>query len=149
MSALPSGGGGEGAFPEVFGLPQVLAHPSREDEEEIAQPVRVPERLVADRLDTREGQDAALDPPAHRARLVQEAADAAAAGDEVAAAGDDPVDAVKATAGRAGKDKCVSRRKNESDCLIPAARPWMFQLKEAGLYVSNDLIEETLSRIGE
>src|SRR5262245_41605496 len=58
------------------------AHPPREDEEQITQAIDVLERSVADRLDARKRQDPPLDPPAHRARLMQKSADPAAAGQD-------------------------------------------------------------------
>src|SRR6185437_131250 len=74
----------EPALPEVLGLAQVLADPARQDEEEIAQPVDVLERPLADVLHSRELQHAALRAPADRARLVQEAADRPATGQDEA-----------------------------------------------------------------
>src|SRR5262249_16505648 len=76
----PAGPGRQAALPEVFRLAEMLARPARQDEEQIAEPIDVLERPVADGLDAREREHAALCAPAHRARLVEKAADAAAAG---------------------------------------------------------------------
>src|SRR3990170_3082243 len=74
--------GGEPALPEVLGFAQVLTHPAREDEEQVAQPVHVLERPLADGLGAGERQDAALGAPADGARLVEEAAHPPAAGQD-------------------------------------------------------------------
>src|SRR5687768_4348260 len=73
---------GEAALPEILGLPEPLPHPAREHEEEVAQPVHVLERPRRDRLDAREREHSPLGTAAHRARLMEEAADAAAAGED-------------------------------------------------------------------
>src|SRR4029434_4145061 len=64
---------GEPALPEILGLPEGLADPAREHEEQIAERVDVLERPLADVLDARELEHAPLGAPAHRAGLVEEA----------------------------------------------------------------------------
>ena len=73
--ALPSRVRSQAPLPQVLRLPEVLARPARQDEEQIAQPIDVLERPLADRLRARQGEDPALGAPAHRAGLMQEAAD--------------------------------------------------------------------------
>src|SRR6185503_4852486 len=65
----------EAPLPEVLRLAEVLARPAGQDEEQIAQPIDVLERPLADRLDAGQAQDLALGAPAHRPGLVQEAPD--------------------------------------------------------------------------
>src|SRR4029450_12940081 len=69
------------APPEFPVPPEPLPHPAREHEEEVAQSVHVLERPGRDRLDAREREHAALGAGAHPARALQEAAAAAAAGE--------------------------------------------------------------------
>src|SRR6266545_4329261 len=65
----------EAALPEILVLAQMLSHPPRQHEEQITQAIYVLERPVSDGLDARKRQDPALGSPAHRPRLVEEAAD--------------------------------------------------------------------------
>src|SRR4029453_13717103 len=58
------------------------AHPPREHEEEVAEAVHVLERPGRDGLDAREREPPPLGAAAHRARLMEEAAHAAAAGED-------------------------------------------------------------------
>src|SRR3970282_67394 len=64
------------ALPEVFLFAEVPAHPAREHEEDVAQPVHVAERRLADRLHARQGDDLPLGAAAPRAALMEKAADA-------------------------------------------------------------------------
>src|SRR5215468_7316264 len=73
---------GEPALPEVLGLAEPLAHPPREHEKEVAETVHVLERPRRDGLDTPQGKDASLGAATDRAPLMEEAAHAAAAGED-------------------------------------------------------------------
>src|SRR5262249_53676310 len=77
--ALPRRPRGEAALRGVLPLAEALAGPPGEDEQQVAQPVDVAQRPLADRLLTGEDQHAPLGPATHRARLVQEPADPAPA----------------------------------------------------------------------
>src|SRR5205814_6418996 len=70
------------ALPEVFLLAHVLANPAAEDEEQVAETIEVAQRPFADGLHARERQALALGAAAHGARLVQEAVDGPAAGED-------------------------------------------------------------------
>src|SRR5208282_3210307 len=66
--------------PQKFGLPEPLRNPSRLHEQMIAQPVHVDDEVVADVFLALQPPAYALRTPAHRARLMQERVEHAAAG---------------------------------------------------------------------
>src|SRR6266581_731628 len=72
MTPSPSAGAGaamalQAALPQVFLLAHVLGDPAAEHEEDVAEPVDVLERPLAERLHARGREQLALGPPAHRA----------------------------------------------------------------------------------
>src|SRR5215469_12798259 len=79
--ALPLGMRRESALPQILGLAEMFPRPARQHEEEIAQPIDVPQRSLPDRFHPRKGQDAALGTTADRARLMQEPSDPSPAGE--------------------------------------------------------------------
>ena len=70
------------ALPQILIFPQALADPTRQHEEEIAQPIHVLENRGVERFLARQRQDVKLSAPAYRAALMQEATDASAAGQD-------------------------------------------------------------------
>src|SRR5207237_6611669 len=70
------------ALPEELLLAAMAADPTREDEEQVGEPVQVGERPLADVLLPHETERVALRAPADRARDVEERAHRTAAGQD-------------------------------------------------------------------